>query len=84
MAIVTNTFTTFDAKGIREDLSNIITNIAPEDVPYQSNIGRESISNSLFTITNTKNSNICQSSCISKPFSNSKRTKLLAVSFSKL
>jgi len=48
MAIVTNTFTTFDAKGIREDLSNIITNIAPEDVPYMSNIGRESISNSLF------------------------------------
>ena len=48
MTIVTNTFTTFDAKGIREDLSNIITNIAPEDVPYQSNIGRESISNSLF------------------------------------
>ena len=48
MTIVTNTFTTFDAKGIREDLSNILTNIAPEDVPYQSNIGRESISNSLF------------------------------------
>ena len=48
MAIVTNTFTTFDAKGIREDLSNIITNIAPEDVPYMSNIGRESVSNSLF------------------------------------
>ena len=48
MAITTNTFTTFDAKGIREDLSNIITNIAPEDVPYQSNIGRESISNTLF------------------------------------
>jgi hypothetical protein len=48
MAIVTNTFTTFDAKGIREDLSNIITNIAPEETPYLSNIGRESISNSLF------------------------------------
>ena len=48
MTIVTNTFTTFDAKGIREDLSNIITNIAPEETPYQSNIGRESISNSLF------------------------------------
>ena len=48
MAIVTNTFTTFDAKGIREDLSNVITNIAPEETPYQSNIGRESISNSLF------------------------------------
>ena len=42
MAIVTNTFTTFDAKGIREDLSNIITNIAPEETPYMSNIGRES------------------------------------------
>ena len=48
MAIVANTFTTFDAKGIREDLSNIITNIAPEETPYMSNIGRESISNSLF------------------------------------
>ena len=48
MAIVTNTFTTFDAKGIREDLSNIITNIAPEETPYMSNIGRESITNSLF------------------------------------
>jgi len=48
MAIVTNTFTTFDAKGIREDLSNIITNIAPEETPFLSNIGRESISNSLF------------------------------------
>jgi hypothetical protein len=48
MAIVTNTFTTFDAKGIREDLSNIITNIAPEETPYLSNIRKESISNSLF------------------------------------
>ena len=48
MTIVTNTFTTFDAKGIREDLSNIITNIAPDETPYMSNIGRESISNSLF------------------------------------
>jgi hypothetical protein len=48
MSIVTNTFTTFDAKGIREDLSNIITNIAPEETPYMSNIGREAISNSLF------------------------------------
>jgi hypothetical protein len=48
MGIVTNTFTTFDAKGIREDLSNIITNIAPEETPYMSNIRKESISNSLF------------------------------------
>ena len=48
MTIVTNTFTTFDAKGIREDLSNVITNIAPEETPYMSNIGRESVSNSLY------------------------------------
>ena len=48
MAIVTNTFTTFDAKGIREDLSNVITNISPEETPYMSNIGRESVSNSLY------------------------------------
>ena len=48
MAIVNNTFTTFDAKGIREDLSNVITNIAPEETPYMSNIGRESVSNSLY------------------------------------
>lgn len=48
MAIVTNTFTTFDAKGIREDLSNVITNIAPEETPYSSNIGRETVSNSLY------------------------------------
>jgi len=48
MAIVTNTFTTYDAKGIREDLSNVITNISPEETPYMSNIGRESVSNSLY------------------------------------
>jgi hypothetical protein len=44
MAIVSNTFTTYSAKGIREDLSNVITNIAPEETPYQSNIGRETTS----------------------------------------
>jgi hypothetical protein len=48
MSIVSNTFTTYSAKGIREDLSNVITNIAPEETPYQSNIGRETISNTLF------------------------------------
>ena len=31
MAIIANTTTTFDIKGIREELSNIIYNIAPED-----------------------------------------------------
>jgi len=48
MAIVTNTFTTFDAKGIREDLSNVITNIATEETPYMSNIGSRTVSNSLY------------------------------------
>ena len=48
MAIVTNTFTTYSAKGIREDLSNVITNIAPEETPFTSNIGRENITNTLF------------------------------------
>ena len=36
MTIVSNTFTTYSAKGIREDLSNVITNIAPEETPFQS------------------------------------------------
>lgn len=40
MAAVTNTFTTGSAKGIREDLANAIYNIAPEDTPFQSNVGR--------------------------------------------
>jgi len=48
MAIVSNTFTTYSAKGIREDLSNVITNISPEETPMQSNIGRETIQNTLF------------------------------------
>lgn len=48
MTIVTNTFTTYSAKGIREDLSNIITNISPEETPFQSNIGKESVTNTLY------------------------------------
>jgi hypothetical protein len=48
MAIVSNTFLTYSAKGIREDLSNVITNIAPEETPFMSNIGRENVSNTLF------------------------------------
>ena len=48
MAIVSNTFTTFDAKGIREELSNVISNISPEETPFQSNVGSESISNTFF------------------------------------
>jgi hypothetical protein len=48
MAIVTNTFTSFDAKGIREELSNVINSISPEEVPLQSNIGSRNVANSYF------------------------------------
>src|SRR5256885_9712965 len=48
MTILTNTTTTFDIKGIREELSNIIYNISPEDTPCMSNAGRESVENTLF------------------------------------
>jgi hypothetical protein len=48
MAIVANTFTSFDAKGIRESLSSIISSISPEEVPFQSNVGSENVSNTYF------------------------------------
>lgn len=38
MPIVTNTFTAFDAKGNREDLVDVIYNIAPSDTPLMSAI----------------------------------------------
>jgi hypothetical protein len=40
MAAITNTYTRFDAKGVREDLSNVIYQISPEETPFMSNIGR--------------------------------------------
>ena len=48
MAIVTNTFTTYDAVGIREDLANTISNISPEETPFMSNVGSENVSNTFF------------------------------------
>ena len=48
MAIVANTFTTFDAKGIRDELASTIASISPEETPLQSNIGSESVSNTFF------------------------------------
>lgn len=48
MAIVTNTFTSFNVKGAREELSNVINNIAPEEVPFQSNVGSKNTSNTYF------------------------------------
>ena len=40
MTIVTNTFLTFSAKGIREDLTDIIYNISPTQTPFMSSIGK--------------------------------------------
>ena len=48
MAIVANTFTSFNANSIRESLSDIISNVSPEEVPLQSNIGSENVSNTYF------------------------------------
>jgi len=48
MAIVTNTFTSHSAVGIRESLHDVISNISPEEVPLQSNIGSENVSNTYF------------------------------------
>ena len=48
MAIVANTFTSFNAKGIREELSNVINSISPETVPFQSNVGSKNVSNTYF------------------------------------
>lgn len=40
MSVVTNTFTTYEAVGQREDLTDIISNIDPVDTPFFSNIGK--------------------------------------------
>ena len=48
MAVVTNTFLTYDAKGIREDLSDLISDISPTQTPFVSNIGTRSAENTYF------------------------------------
>ena len=48
MAIKSNTYLTFDAKGIREQLSNKIYNITPADTPFLSMVGKEKAENTLF------------------------------------
>ena len=47
MAQPTNTFDSYDAVGIREDLSDIITNISPEETPFYTKCGKTSASNTL-------------------------------------
>ena len=47
MAQPTNTFDSYDAVGIREDLSDIITNISPEETPFFTKCGKTSAKNTL-------------------------------------
>ncbi len=42
------TYQTFTQVGIKEDISDIITNLTPTKTPFQSNIGSEKINNVLF------------------------------------
>lgn len=48
MAVTSNTFQTYASKGIREDLSDIISRVAQEETPFISNAGKESVNNSTF------------------------------------
>ena len=48
MTVPANTRQTYGAVGIREDLSNIIYNISPEDTPFMSGIGKSSCDNTYF------------------------------------
>ena len=48
MAVVANTFLTYDAKGIREDLSDLIADISPTQTPFQSNVGTREAENRYF------------------------------------
>lgn len=48
MAIVTNTYLTFDQKGIRENLSDIIYQISPEETPFMSSAGKEKAESTFF------------------------------------
>jgi len=48
MAQVQNAFDTYEAKGNREQLSNVIYNISPQTTPFMSAIGKNSISNVVF------------------------------------
>lgn len=47
MSQVSNTYSSYGAKGIREDLSNLISNISPEDTPFMSNVRRAKASQTL-------------------------------------
>ena len=48
MAKVTNAFDTYTAVGQREDLSDVIYNISPEETPFVSMAGKRSVTHTLF------------------------------------
>lgn len=48
MPIQTGTYLTYSAKGVREDLADVIYQISPEETPFFNNIGRGSVSNTYF------------------------------------
>jgi hypothetical protein len=48
MAVIANTFNTYEAKGVREDLSDLISDISPTTTPFQSNIGSRGAENTYF------------------------------------
>ncbi len=47
MAQPANTFDSYDAVGIREDLSDIITNVSPEETPFHTKCRKTTASNTL-------------------------------------
>ena len=47
MAQPTNTFDSYDAVGIKEDLSDVITNISPEETPFYTKSGKSRARNTL-------------------------------------
>jgi hypothetical protein len=47
MAQPANTFDSYDAVGIREDLSNVIYNVSPEETPFYSKAKKTSAKNTL-------------------------------------
>ena len=54
MAQPSNTFDSYDANGIREDLENVIYNISPEETPFYSSLKKTSASNTLHEINTLK------------------------------
>jgi len=47
MAQPSNTFDSYDATGIREDLENVIYNISPEETPFYSSLKKTKATNTL-------------------------------------